>query len=116
MFATSKMKVLGSIILAGPFLVLAVLGGNWGTSYSASASVAAAPYIASIIPSAVPAGSPETTIIISGSNFGNLNDTRVRLSGIGIDELLTPTSVIQGGISVRIPAALLTQPNLYILT
>ena len=54
MLATSKIKWFGSIILAGILLVLALMGGNWGTNYSASASVNAAPVINSIQPSDSP--------------------------------------------------------------
>ena len=43
MLATSKIKWFGSIILAGTLLVLALMGGKWGTIYSASASVNVAP-------------------------------------------------------------------------
>ena len=117
MLATSKIKWFGSIILAGIFLVLALIGGNWGTSYSASASIAAAPIITSIRPSTVPAGSGNTIIIITGSNFGNLvTPIQVRLTMVGIDRLLTPLQVVPNGISVIIPADMLTVPALYTLT
>lgn len=116
MLATSKIKWFGSIILAGILLALALMGGNWGTNYTASASVNAAPFIESIYPSVVPAGSPDTTMIISGANFGNTTDTRVRLTGVGVDLLLTPLQVIPDGISVSIMANLLVVPNLYIVT
>jgi hypothetical protein len=117
MLATSKIKWFGSIILAGILLVLALIGGNWGTSYSANASVAAAPIITSIRPPAVLAGSGNTIIIISGSNFGSLiTPIQVRLTMLGIDRLLTPLQVLPNGISVIIPADLLTVPAVYTLT
>jgi hypothetical protein len=116
MSETSKIKWVGSIVLAGTLLVMALLGGNWGTNYSASASALALPHIDSIIPSAVPAGSPDTIMIIIGSNFGNVNDTAVRLKGITIDEIILPQQVLPNGISVNIPSTYLTDPALYIVT
>jgi hypothetical protein len=116
MFTTPKIKWFGSIVLAGTLLVVALMGGKWGTTYSASASVNVAPVIVSIDPSAVPAGSPDTTMIIIGSNFGDMTDTRVRLTGIGVDLLIEPLEVLPDGLSVIIPDTLLTAPTLYIIT
>jgi hypothetical protein len=111
----SKFKWLVTFILAGSLLMLALGGGNWGTSYSASASVNVPPIIDSINPSAVAAGSPNTTMIISGSNFGNTIDTRVWITGTGLEDILTPAAVIQDGMSVVISDTLLVFPNLYII-
>jgi len=116
MFTTSKFKWIGSIILAGTLLVLAIFGGTWGTSYAADASVNVAPVISYIDPFAVPVGSPDTIIEIWGSNFGTTTDTRVRLTGGGFDELYPPDEISTGRIVVTIPALLLDQPTLYILT
>lgn len=117
MSATPKIKWFGTIIVAGILLVLAVMGGKWGTTYSANAGVNVAPHIDSINPFAVPAGSPETTLIITGSNFVEEGKTVwVRLKGSVIDRILTPESVLPTGISVKIPADLLVSPNVYILT
>ena len=116
MFTTSKIKWFGSIILAGILLVLAIFGGKWGTSYVAGASVNVAPIITAINPSSVPAGSPDTWLIIWGSNFGTLLDTRVRLTGVGFDQLFTPREIRQDRIIVILPASLLVDPNLYTLT
>ncbi len=116
MLATSKFKWFGSIILAGIVLVLALTGGEWGTSYSANASVNVAPFIDNIVPSAVPAGSPTKLLVINGSNFGNVIDTRVRLMGTVDDQLFTPVTIGQGRITVNIPADLLDVPIVYSLT
>jgi len=117
MLATSKIKWLGSIILAGILLVLAMMGGNWGTTYAADNSVNVAPIITSLIPSAIRVGSPDTVVIVIGSEFGDILDTRVRLVGNGVDQIIEETlQVIKNGISIRIPANLLASPNLYILT
>ena len=116
MLATSKIKWFGSLILASTLLVLALLGGNWGTNYSASANVNATPIINYIQPSAVPAGSPATVMIIAGSNFGNSHDTTVRLLGGGIDQTIVPMVVTPNGISVQIPAGLLDVPTIYLVT
>jgi VCBS repeat-containing protein len=72
------------------------------------------PFIASINPFIVDAGSPDITIIIFGSNFGDITDTRVRLKGF--DTLLTPLQVLSNGISIKITADQLAKPNIYILT
>jgi TRAP-type C4-dicarboxylate transport system permease small subunit len=45
MLTTSKVKWFGSILLASILLILALIGGKWGTDYSASASVNATPII-----------------------------------------------------------------------
>jgi hypothetical protein len=117
MFSTSKIKWFGSIVLAGCLLTLALMGGNWGTTYPANASVAAVPVITSIDPSKVPAGSADTIVIISGSNFGNMDTTRVRLTNTDTDLLLKPLQVLPNeGVSVNITDTLLVSPTLYIVT
>jgi hypothetical protein len=116
MVYTSKIKWFGSIILAGTLLVLAVMGGKWGTNFSASAGVNLMPYIESINPTSVPAGSPYKIMIIIGSGFGDMTDTRVRLTSEGFDQLLVPLQVLPDGISVVIPADLLTEPKVYTVT
>ena len=116
MLATSKIKWFGSLILAGTLLVLAFMGGNWGTNYSASASVYATPHIDYIQPSEVPAGSPARVVIIAGSNFGNSQNTTVRLVGVGVDKTLTTIVVTPNGISAQITADLLVAPTIYQVT
>jgi hypothetical protein len=116
MFTRSKIKWLGTFILAGILLTLAMVGGNWGTSYSASASVDAPPYIDSVEPFAVQAGSPYIVVIISGGNFGtDRNSIRVRLTGGGVDVMLEPMVVLPDGISLAIDAPYLEVPRLYTL-
>lgn len=104
------------MILAGVLLTLALMGGKWGTRYSANASVVVAPHIESIVPSLVPAGSPDTTLIIIGSNFGDKSDTRVRLTGVGVDKILEPIDIVPDGMSVLITDTLLVDPTFYIIT
>jgi hypothetical protein len=117
MLVTAKIKWFGSIILGGTLLVLALMGGNWGTNYIASASVDAAPIITSISPASVPAGSPDILLTIWGSNFGSMNDTRVRLTtGFGFDQLFSPAEIRQNRILVILPASLFVDPILYTLT
>jgi hypothetical protein len=116
MFATSKLKWFASLLLGGVLLALALTGGKWGTTYSASASIADAPHIDSIDPSLVPSGSPDIVMIIFGSNFGDTTDTRVRLLGNGMDLILAPLVVIQNGISVVISDTLLVNPTFYSIT
>jgi hypothetical protein len=116
MVNTSKIKWFGSIILAGTLLALALMGGKWGTDFSVNAGINLVPYIESITPSSVPAGSPYIIMIISGSGFGDMLDTRVRLTTEGFDELFEPLQVLPDGISVMIPAQLLLEPKVYTVT
>jgi hypothetical protein len=93
------------------------MGGNWGTNYSASASVNATPHIDYIQPSDVAAGSPARTMIIAGSFIdGNLQNTTVRFLGGGIDQKVDPFYVSNYGISVHVPANLLVVPRIYLVT
>ena len=116
MSATTKIKWSGSIILAGALLVLAMTGGTWGTTYAADPSLNAAPIIESINPSETYAGSPDCPIKIYGANFGNLSDTRVRITGIGVDQIARPDAISPGKISVVITDTLLIEPTFYIVT
>jgi hypothetical protein len=116
MLMKSKFKWIGTIVLAGFLLVSALLGGKWGTSYAADAAVSAPPVIYGIIPAAVPAGSSDKLIIISGANFGDVTDTAVRIKGTVVDQILVPEAVIPDGISVYIPADLLVNPTVYLIT
>ena len=50
MSVTSKIKWLASIVLAAVLLTLALMGGKWGTSYTANAGVYVAPIIDVIRP------------------------------------------------------------------
>jgi hypothetical protein len=113
MFSSSKLTWYGSLSLAGIFLVLGMMGGKWGTSYVASASVNAVPVIDYIVPPSVPAGSSNIIMIIGGSGFGDIFNTAVYLTAIGYEDVLTPYQVLTDGISVSIPADLLDVPKLY---
>jgi hypothetical protein len=117
MFAPTRTKWLGSIILASVLLALAFMGGKWGTNYSASAGVNATPHIDYIQPAEITAGSTSTVMIIAGSFIdGNLQNTTVRLSGGGIDKKIDPMVVTTHGISVLITADLLVVPTAYSVT
>jgi hypothetical protein len=113
MLTTSKVKWFGSILLASILIILALVGGKWGTDYSASASVNATPSIQYIVPEIVEIGSPDTFLYIYGSNFGTLADTRVILTEGDITHELTPTAVSSSQITVIIPADLLVAPTVY---
>ncbi len=116
MFAASKIKWFGSVILAGTLLVVALFGGKWGTVYTAEAGDCPAPNIVTLTPSSVPAGSPDTTLIITGSNFGDITDTRARISGVGVDALLPTLVVLPDGLSATITDTLLVAPAWFLVT
>ncbi len=77
MFSSSKIKWFASIILAGIFLALGMMGGNWGTSYAAGASVNVAPVIDKITPSSVKVGSSDVYMLIDGLYFDTVFNTAV---------------------------------------
>lgn len=116
MLTQPKIKCLVSIILAGFLLALALLGGNWGMSYTAEASTNADPFLASISPSRVAARSADKVIVAYGLNFGVITDTGFRLTDSDYDNILLPISVVPNGLSVRIDSALLTEPTVYTTT
>jgi hypothetical protein len=116
MITANKLKWLGSIILAGVFLVMAVIGSDWGTNYTANASVNADPIIYLIQPPKVPVRSPDKIIVVSGLNFGDKDNTGVRLSRDGFDTVLRAIDVGGGGISVSVTNTLMTETTVYTLT
>jgi hypothetical protein len=117
MFETTRIKWLGSIVLAGILLVLAMAGGTWGTSFAANGVLNEPPVINYIVPAALAAGSPDSVMIIVGSEFGESElEIRVWLKGIGSEYLFAPLSVINTGISVNLPAVMLAVPNTFIVT
>ena len=107
--ATTKKWVV-SILLACLVLILALAGGRWGSSFTASANVNAAPLIDTIDPTSVLVDSPDTTITIQGLNFGNSEDTRVWISEGGVNELLVPLTITPVQITVVLTADLLDRP------
>ena len=113
MVISSKLKWFGTIILAGIILGLGLIGGNWGTDYSASASVYASPQIEYIIPEVVPFGSPDIQMIIHGLNFGPEADTQVWLTKRNNTFELTPITFSPTELTVTIPSSLLELPALY---
>lgn len=113
MLTKPRFRWLISLILGGVLLLMALMGGNWGSDYSARASIDANPVIDYIVPSLIPAGSPDTVIIIGGSNFGNIYNTRVRIKGDSQDKMLKPKYIISTGISVNITDTLMVNPTVY---
>jgi hypothetical protein len=115
METNGKIKWIGSIFLGGFLLVLAVMGGNWGSSYAALAGDCPKPYITYINPPSVKTGSVGKTIVISGGNFGTPNDTFVWFDSTIFPNLLAPTSVLPDGtgISVFVPTFMLYVDNNY---
>ena len=117
MSAASKSKWIISIVLGSLLLVLALIGGKWQVSYAADASLNAAPVITNIHPSKVPAGSGNVIMIISGANFGTIEDfIRVLIQDQDHDYLAAPIEVLDMGLSVVITDTLLVDPNLYHIT
>ncbi len=115
MLPTSKTKWLFSFILAGILLALALFGGKWGTTYAAADQVNLLPQINYIVPNQIKAGSTDTMIFVSGSGFGNNNDTGVRIQGNGVDKMFYGL-VQPNGIWVTISAQYLVNPIVYGVT
>jgi len=104
--------------MGGILLVLALMGGNWGTDFSVSANGIQVdnPYISYVVPSVIKVGSPDTVVIIGGSNFGDMDDTRVRITGGVLDEMLEPKYIAKTGLSINITNTLMVEPITYVLT
>jgi len=116
MSTTMKYKWIVSFTLGGVLLVVAMLCGNGQTSYAADPSLNAAPIIDQIVPDQVKAGSGDTAMIISGSNFGGVeDDIRIWLANAGDDYKIAPLTVINTGISLVITDTLLVNPITYTL-
>jgi len=114
MLATKKIKWLGTLTLAGILLLLALIGGNWGTTYAAVATVNIAPHIDSIDPFMVDVGSDWITMLIYGSNFGtDKNAIGIRIKGPGVDLVQGPLAVVPTVIIVAMDASLLDVPVEY---
>jgi len=117
MFSITKLKWYGSIALAGILLVLAMVGGTWGTSYAADGVLNEPPVINYIDPHSLPAGTPDHVMIIVGSEFGEAKDEiRIWIKGIDSEYLLEPLFVTNTAISVTLPAEMLAVPNTFIVS
>jgi hypothetical protein len=116
MITRSKIKWVGTILVAGIALALALMGGKWGTSYAADAGVNVAPTIDEIDPHAAPVGSSSKFIVITGSNFGSVSNTAVRVKDTTTDISLTPVAVLVDGLIVNFPASLFTSETVYQVT
>jgi len=116
MFTTNKIKWLGTLTLAVVLLVLALIGGNWGTTFAADLSALQAPRIDSIEPKGIKVGSPKIWILIRGANFGDSVDTRVRLSGMNYDEMIEPFTIFPDYIYIEAETKFFSQPETYIIT
>lgn len=116
MIGSIQKKWFATISLAIMILILAIIGGKWGSSYSVSASPNIAPVIDSISPALVEVRSPDTQITITGSNFGNQEDTGVFIYGGGYYRLLPPADTITPNyMTVVITDTLLVSPINFIL-
>lgn len=116
MLTTNKIKWLGTLTIAGVLLILALIGGDWGTTYAADLSALQAPRIDSIEPPGVKVGSPYQIILIRGADFGDVVDTRVRLSGTNYDQMFPPVTIFPDYIYVMVPEYFFTQPEKFIVT
>ncbi len=117
MISTARVKWLVSILLAACVLVLALLGGKWGTSYAAENSLALAPHIDRIQPAAVRVGSPDVVMIVTGSGFEINKNPRVRLTTPLTDVVLAaPLQILPNALSQLIPGSYFTEPITYTLT
>jgi len=106
---------LGTIVLGGVLLALALIGGTWGTSYAAhSNDGSATPLITSIVPTQTPTEGPNFSLIINGSGFGIMVNTRVRFYQWGGEFFeLSPLTVSADRITVDVPANLTAVPNMF---
>jgi hypothetical protein len=115
MLATTKIKWLTSIILAGILLGLALMGGKWGTSYAAT-SDGPSPIIYSVLPPKVPVRSLDKVIVVAGLYYGGNTNTGVRLQGNNFDKVLHTIAVQDNAISVLVTDTLMTEATVYTLT
>jgi len=109
----NSIKWVITIALSSILLGLAILGGTWGTSYGANAqAVATTPVITSIDPVEEPVGSQDRPLVIKGSGFGDMSNTRVRFYQWGgqVFEFM-PLAVYWDTIFINVPADFLTFPN-----
>ena len=114
MSRATKYRWVVSLSLGGILLVIALIGGNWQTSYAADSGLNAAPVINYIDPERTKVGSGDTPMIIVGSNFGEAeSNIRVWLSDQVNNYSAAPKNVIDTGISLIITDTLLTSPITY---
>lgn len=120
MFTSSRTKWFASIIMAGVLLALALfMGGKWGTDYTASAATIPTPVITAIYPSSVREGTGVTQMAINGQNFifEDIDNTRVRYTGNGIDEMIVPKSISSNTwIYIDIPADYILLSGTYLIS
>lgn len=114
MISRSSTKWTISLILSFCLLILALIGGNWGSTYAASTKDTLLPYINRIEPAAVQVGSPYIVMIITGGNFDINKNPRIRLTAPGLDQILeAPLMVLPDGISQIIRPQYLVSPITY---
>jgi hypothetical protein len=108
-----RIKWFVSVLLALGVLALGLVGGSWGTSYAANTEKLA-PYIDKIEPAKVKVGTSYIVMIITGSGFEINKNARVRLTAVGIDEILdAPITTLPDAISQLIPGTYLAEPRTY---
>ncbi len=119
MFTASKMKWLAALVLAGALLLLTLVGGDWGTTYTVKAEDVTALSITQLWPDSVPYGQIQNVLmIISGTNFGNVSNTGVRVKNQTVDNIYAPLSVTPDGtgLSVVLPYTIRLTPTVYDIT
>lgn len=119
MLPSNKIRWVGGFALAGFLLILTFLGGDWGTMDKANAGVNDAPIVYSIYPDKTAGGIVHNVIvIISGANFGNLEDTAVRIRNASVDAIVDPLTITPDGkgISLVIKYMYLMTPTVYDIT
>ncbi len=110
----SRTKWIASLILGGILIALALLGGKWQATYAADAAVNQDPVIDQIYPDAVPAGSGDTVLIITGSNFGGTPDfIRIWIADATHNYTAAPKGIMNTVVSVVITDTLLVAPDNY---
>ncbi len=114
MSTASKIEWLVSLVIGVIVLVLALVGGKWGTTYASDSQIFIVPSIDHIEPAAIPVGSAYKVIIIFGANY-NQCSIWVRITGPGVDDILEPLQVLPDAISQLIEAKYFTEPRVYSL-
>ena len=116
MSRATKYRWVVSLSLGGILLVIALIGGNWQTSYAADSGLNTAPIIDYIDPEQTKVGSGTTPMIIYGSNFGEIeSNIRIWLSDQVNNYTIAPYHLGDSWISLYIPDPLLSSPVTYTL-
>ncbi len=115
MSTASKLKWLVSMVLGALVLVLALVGGKWGTTYASDSGVLTAPVVDRIVPNKIPVGSQSKVVIIVGANF-NQCSIWPRITDPGLDVILDTLQILPDAISVPLDASYFSEPTVYSVT